>query len=55
MARPRVIEESRNPTIGTVSAVATNPLNSIPIFINSPRRLIMVSFDIVKLLVLRFI
>src|SRR5580692_7604154 len=54
-ARPRVIEDRRKRTIGTASAVATTPLNRIPIFMNSPRRESVFSFDIVKLLVLRII
>src|SRR3989442_7763894 len=51
-ARPRVIEERRNGTIGTANAVPTNPLNRIPIFMNSPRRVSIVSFDMVRLLAL---
>src|SRR3989442_3402239 len=54
-ARPRVIEERRNCTIGTASAVATNPLNRIPIFMNSPRRVSIGSFDIVRILALLLI
>src|SRR5258708_871572 len=41
--------------MGTASAVATRPLNRIPIFINSPRRESVFSFDIIRLLVLRVI
>src|ERR1700681_460611 len=39
--------------IGTATAVATKPLNRIPIFINSVRREIVLSVDIVMLLILR--
>src|SRR6266404_9320023 len=41
--------------MGTASAAATTPLNRIPIFMNSPRRESVFSFDIVKLLMLRVI
>src|SRR5580704_16128073 len=51
-ARPRVIEESTNRTIGTAIAVATIPLNRIPNFMRRPRRERVVSFDIEKLLVM---
>src|SRR4029453_14154232 len=54
-ARLRVPEEKRNCPIGTANAAPTNPLNRIPSFMKSPRRVINVSFDIVKLLALRFI
>src|SRR5260370_18905470 len=45
-------EESRNRTIGKERAIATKPLKSIPIFMNSPRRESIFSFDIFRLLVL---
>src|SRR5260370_29744142 len=45
-------EESRNRTIGKARAIATKPLKSIPIFMNSPRRESIFSFDIFRLLVL---
>src|SRR5580704_1757013 len=38
--------------MGTASVVATNPLKRIPIFINSPRRETVFSFDIIRPLVL---
>src|SRR5713101_6393503 len=38
--------------IGTAKAVATRPLNKIPAFMKNPRREIVFSFGIVKLLVL---
>src|SRR6266403_1322676 len=41
--------------MGTASAVATNPLNRIPIFMNRPRREMILSFDIFQLLMLRVI
>jgi hypothetical protein len=44
--------DKRNRTIGTASAAATKPLNKIPIFINSARREIVSSVDIVMLLIL---
>src|SRR5260370_23205123 len=47
-----VTEESRNRTIGKARAIATKPLKSIPIFMNSPRRESIFSFDIFRLLVL---
>ena len=40
---------------GPASAVATKPLNKIPIFMNRPRREMILSFDICKLLMLRVI
>src|ERR1700738_4255722 len=46
------MEERTNPTIGTASAVATNPLKRIPSFMNSPRRESVFSFGIIRLLVL---
>src|SRR5262249_24468075 len=52
-ARPRVIDERRYCTIGTANVVATNPLTNIPILVKNPRRESVVSFDIVRLLVLR--
>src|ERR1700724_2207998 len=51
-ARPRIIGDKRNRTIGTASAVATKPLTRIPIFIISARREIVSSIDIVMLLIL---
>src|SRR5215469_16309790 len=51
-ARPRVMEDRRKPTMGTARAVATNPLNSIPIFMKKPRRDSVFSFDIFILLML---
>src|SRR6202166_517699 len=54
-ARPRVIEDRRNFNMGTASAVGTNPLNRIPIFMNRPRREIVFSLGIGKLLLLRVI
>src|ERR1700733_11785733 len=57
-ARPREIEDRRKPAMGTASAVATNPLNRIPTFMNRPRREIVFSvfsFGIGKLLLLRII
>src|SRR5262252_4659395 len=44
-ARPRVIEEKRNPTIGTATTLAARALNAIPNFIKNPRREIVVSVE----------
>src|SRR5262245_2964593 len=54
-SRPSVTDESRKRTIGTASVAATAPLKKIPSFMNRPRRVINVSFDIVKLLALPFV
>src|ERR1700722_4011328 len=52
-ARPRTMGDNRNRIIGTASAAATRPLSKIPNFINSARREIVLSVDIVVLLILR--
>src|SRR5215468_9439562 len=48
LARPRVTDERRYCTIGTANAVPTRPLNRIPIFMKNPRRVDIVSFDMVN-------
>src|SRR5579864_6117531 len=45
LARPRVIEEKRNPTIGTATTAAASALNRIPNFMKNPRRDMAVSLD----------
>src|ERR1700739_3251610 len=45
-------EERRKRTIGTARPVATSPLKRIPNFMNNPRREIVFSFGMVRLLVL---
>src|SRR5262252_5374566 len=42
-ARPRAIEEKRNPTIGTATTLAAKALNTIPNFMKNPRREIVAS------------
>src|SRR5215472_7404120 len=44
-ARPRVIEEKRNPTIGTATTLAARAFNTIPNFIKNPRREIVASVE----------
>src|SRR5215467_15350895 len=44
-ARPRVIEEKRNPTIGTATTLAARALNKIPNFMKNPRRETVASVD----------
>src|SRR4029077_8368635 len=51
-ACPSVTEDKRNRTIGTARAVATSPLKRIPNFMNNPRREILFSFGIFRLLML---
>src|ERR1700730_6338278 len=46
------MEDRTNRTIGTASALATNPLKRIPNLMNSPRRESNFSFSIIQLLVL---
>jgi hypothetical protein len=43
-----VIEEKRNPTTGTATTAAANPLNRIPNFIKNPRRESALSLDGVR-------
>ncbi|MGO9437812.1 MAG: DnaJ domain-containing protein, partial [Terracidiphilus sp.] len=45
-ADPRVTEARRYRTIGTASAKATSPLNRIPNFMNSPRRVSVLSCEV---------